>query len=348
MTTTVIWDPRRSRPLSNVTSPGPISTATSRLGVSNALHASQAPKALMQEVPVLTEPFEKVAIDLAGPFERAASGYRFLLTAIDLATRYPEAIPLKSATAEEVAEGLLEIFSRHGLPREILSDQGAQLTGKVMNQLCAKLHIKRITTTPSHPAANGCVERLHGTVVPMLRKAISSHLHWPKQVKLCLFALRSVPNRSTRYSPFELLYGRGMNSPIDLVAGEWEKHPTTTVNIPRWMEQLCQRLDVFRASARENGLEARAKSKAHYYRNTKTRDIPERSMVLLRTPGMAGKLEEAWSGPYEVLCTVSPVNIEIGLPGRDSKRKRVVHTNHVKLFNQPEYRVLCEMIVAED
>ena len=111
----------------------------------------------------------------------------------------------------------------------------------------------------------------------MLRKAISSHLHWPKQVKLCLFALRSIPNQSTRYSPFELLYGRGMNSPIDLVAGEWEEHPTTTVNIPRWMEQVCQRLDVIRASARENGLEVIAKSKAHYDRNTKTRDIPEGS-----------------------------------------------------------------------
>ena len=72
----------------------------------------QAPKAPMQEVLVLTEPFEKVAIDLVGTFERAASGHRFLLTAIDLATRYPEAIPLKSATAEEVAEGLLETSSR--------------------------------------------------------------------------------------------------------------------------------------------------------------------------------------------------------------------------------------------
>ena len=182
----------------------------------------------------------------------------------------------------------------------------------------------------------------------MLRKAISSHLHWPKQVKLCLFALRSVPNRSTRYSPFELLYGRGMNSPIDLVAGEWEEYPTTTVNILRWMEQLGQRLDVIRASARENGLEARAKSKAHYDRYTKTRDIPEGSMVLLRTPGMAGKLEEAWSGPYEILRTVSPVNIEIGLPGRGSRRKRVVHIIHVKLFNQSECRVLRVMVVAED
>ena len=75
-----------------------------------------------------------------------------------------------------------------------------------------------------------------------------------------------------------------MNSPIDLVAGEWEEYPTTT---SRWMEQLGQRLDVIRASARKNLLEARAKSKAHYDRNTKTRDIPEGSMVLLRTPGMA-------------------------------------------------------------
>ena len=267
------------------------------------------------------------------------------MTAIDLATRYPEAIPLKSATAEELAEGLLEIFSRHGLPQEILSDQGTQLTGKVMNQLCAKLHIKQITTTPYHPAANGCVERLHRTLVPMLRKAISSHLHWPKQVKLCLFALRSVPNRSTRYSPFELLYGRGMNSPINLGAEEWEEYPSTTVNIPRWM-QLGQRLDVIRASTRENGLEARAKSKAHYDRNTKTRDIPEGSMVLLRTLG-------SWRTHGRVstrvfVQSVSPVNIEISLPGRGSRRKQFVHINHVKLFNQPECRVLCVMAVAED
>ena len=97
---------------------------------------------------MLTEPLEKVAIDLVGLYERAASGHRFLLTAIDLANRDPKAIPLKSATAEEVAEGLIVILSRHGLPREILSDQGGQLTCKVMNQLCAKLHIKQITTTP--------------------------------------------------------------------------------------------------------------------------------------------------------------------------------------------------------
>jgi len=47
-------------------------------------------------------PFEKVAIDLVGPFDKAKGGYRYLLTNIDLATKWPEAIPLKSITARVV------------------------------------------------------------------------------------------------------------------------------------------------------------------------------------------------------------------------------------------------------
>ena len=93
-------------------------------------------------------PFEKVAIDLVGPFEIAKSGHRFVLTCINLASRYPEAIRLRAATAADVAEALLEIFSRHGLPCTILSDQGQNLTGKVMTQLCERLHIGKIQTSP--------------------------------------------------------------------------------------------------------------------------------------------------------------------------------------------------------
>ena len=83
---------------------------------------NKAPKALMVEVPVLAVPFKKVAIDLVGPIERAKSRYLFMLTCIDPASRYPEAIPLRAAMVEDIAEALLEIFSGHGLPRTILSD----------------------------------------------------------------------------------------------------------------------------------------------------------------------------------------------------------------------------------
>ncbi len=57
-------------------------------------HKNKAPKAPIMEVPVLAVPFEKVAIDFVEHFERAKSGHCFVLTCIDLASRYPEAIPL--------------------------------------------------------------------------------------------------------------------------------------------------------------------------------------------------------------------------------------------------------------
>ncbi len=79
-----------------------------------------------------------------GPFQRSKAGYKNLLTVIDLASRYPEALPLKIASATEVAEGLLEVFARHGLPRQILSDQGSNLTGRVMTELCQKLKIPHL------------------------------------------------------------------------------------------------------------------------------------------------------------------------------------------------------------
>ena len=86
---------------------------------------------------VLPEPFEQVAVDLAGPFPRSKSGHKYLLTMVNMASRYPEALPL-TITAEEV-EGLAEIFCRHGIPRAILSDQGKQFESQLFNQLCAKL-----------------------------------------------------------------------------------------------------------------------------------------------------------------------------------------------------------------
>ena len=105
-------------------------------------------RAPLQLVPVFSVPFEHVAVDLVGPFDRSKDGYKFLLTFICLASRYPEALPLKSATAEEVAEGLLEIFSRTGVPKTQLSDQGKQFTGSLVSILCKRLNVEKIHTTP--------------------------------------------------------------------------------------------------------------------------------------------------------------------------------------------------------
>ena len=112
-------------------------------------------KAPMVQMPVVTMPFEVVAIDLVGPFPRSRKGYKYLLMLICLACRYPEAEPLRTMEAAEVADHLLDIFARHGLPRRVLSDQGTQFTSFLMQGLCKRLGVESITTTPFHIQANG-------------------------------------------------------------------------------------------------------------------------------------------------------------------------------------------------
>ena len=89
---------------------------------------------------------------------------------IDYATRYPEAKALKGISSEEVASALLSIFSRVGVPKEILTDQGRQFTANYMKELMKLLEINHLITTPYHPMCNGLVENFNGTLKQMLRR----------------------------------------------------------------------------------------------------------------------------------------------------------------------------------
>ena len=165
----------------------------------------------LQDVPVITEPFEKVAFDLVGPFP---IGAKHLLTTICLASKYPDAVPLRDISAESVAEGMIEVWSRTGIPRLVLTDQGSQLLSKLVRQLCTRLGVSQVKTSPYHPQSNGALECFHGTLVPMLRKNISNKFTWTKQLKYCLFALRGMPNRDSGYSPHEVVFGTHLPSPL--------------------------------------------------------------------------------------------------------------------------------------
>ncbi len=156
-------------------------------------------KAPMGDTPIQSEPFQHMAIDLVGPFTRTKRGYKFF-TCLCLASRYPDTIPLKSISAEEVAEGLLDIFSRLGTPSTILHDQGTQFMGKLMKSLCQRLGIKQLNTTPFHPQSNGCVERFHGTLIPMLRKLDHQGLEWDNQLFFSTCEITSREERKTIFN----------------------------------------------------------------------------------------------------------------------------------------------------
>jgi len=103
----------------------------------------------MKNLPIISEPFSRVAIDLVGPFTPASErGNKYVLTLIDYATRYPEAVALKNIDTITVAESLVEIFSRVGIPREILSDRGSQFKSDLMSEIHRLLSVKALYTSP--------------------------------------------------------------------------------------------------------------------------------------------------------------------------------------------------------
>jgi len=74
------------------------------------------------KMPVIDIPFRRVAVDIVGPLVPITDkGNRYILTLVDYATRYPEAVALPAIETERVAEALVEVFCRVGFPREILT-----------------------------------------------------------------------------------------------------------------------------------------------------------------------------------------------------------------------------------
>ncbi|KAK7089611.1 hypothetical protein V1264_025097 [Littorina saxatilis] len=143
---------------------------------------------------------------------------------VDYATRYPEAVALKSIEAEKVAEALWTMWTRLGIPKEVLSDQGGQFTGAVMREVHRLLAVKGRTTTPYHAQCNGLVERFNGTLKAMIKKlCVEDPKTWDRFIPGVLFAYREVPQESTGFSPFELLYGRTVRGPMAILRDLWTK-----------------------------------------------------------------------------------------------------------------------------
>ena len=180
-------------------------------------------KAPLISVSLMDEPFSRVAMDIVGPLIRSEQGNRYILVVCDYGTKYPEAIPLKTIAAEIVANALIDIFSRTGIPREILSDQGSNFMSALMQNLCSLLQIKKLKTTPYHPQANGLIENFNGTLKKMLKCYSNGEVKtWDKNIPYLLFAYRETKHETTGFSTFKMLYARHVRGPLSIIKKECE------------------------------------------------------------------------------------------------------------------------------
>ena len=158
-----------------------------------------------------------VHVDLVGPLPVSA-GYTHIFTIIDRSTRWPEAVPMRSTTAEACATALFQAWiARFGVPAVITSDRGTQFTSGLWAALCKLLNISRSTTTAYHPQANGLVERMHRRIKDALR-AKAAGPDWSSVLPWVLLGLRTAPREDDSNSPAERVYGEQLALPGQFIA----------------------------------------------------------------------------------------------------------------------------------
>ena len=287
-------------------------------------------------LPIVGEPFKRIAMDIIGPLPKSRSGNRFILVICDYATRYPEAIPLKRIDAEHIAEELVQVFARVGMPQEILTDQGSNFTSQLLAELYQLLHIHPIRTTPYHPQTDGLVERFNQTLKAMLRKvATKKGRDWDKLVPYILFAYREVPQASTGFSPFELLYGRNVRGPLDILRESWEASKSEDDNIVSYVLLTREKLTKMTELVQQNLAQAQERQKNWYDRNARVREFQPGDQILVLLPTATSKLLAQWQGPYEVVKRIGKVDYVIDMHDR-RKRKRIFHVNMLRKFHVPK------------
>ncbi|KAL2095520.1 hypothetical protein ACEWY4_007668 [Coilia grayii] len=289
----------------------------------------RADRVPLHPLSMISTPFQRIAMDIVGPLEKSSSGYRFILVICDYATRYPEAFPLRSITTPKVVSVLVQLFSRVGFSKEILTDQGTNFTSRLMHQVHQQLRIKALRTSPYHPQTDGLVERFDHTRKNMLRKfASDTGKDWDKWLPFLLFAYREVPQASTGFSPFELVYGWQVQGPLDLLKNTWEGpvEASSEVGIVQHVLRMRDRLDQYREEAAENLRQAQKAQKLWYDQYARHREYQPGQKVLLLLPTSANKLLAKWQGPCIITKTIGPVTFQVYHPDK-GKTTQVYHVN---------------------
>lgn len=242
-----------------------------------------------------------------------------------------------------MAEGL---FSRTGIPSQILTDQGSVFTSKLVKQLCDILGIKHIRSSPYHPESNGCLERWHATLKSALRKYPEKYTDWDRLLKYILFACRAAPHANTGYSPFELLFGMQLRGPLDVVHEGWLSGDLLQSSAIEWINKLKEKLALVWevAAVKEANTKERMAHKSK--QNAKLRCFSKGDQVLVRIVDPGGKLGDRWDGPYEIESKVADVTYRLAVPNR-RKKCMTAHINRLKPWNPPDASIL-RVVVADE
>ena len=199
----------------------------------NACSACQLQSKMPPAAPVhpwcpTQKPWSRIHIDHAGPF----LGKLFLVI-VDSYSKWVDIAIVPSTSAKHNIKVLASCFANFGLPDMIVSDNGTGFTSHEFQHFCQQNGIHHAKISPRHPRSNGLAEK----AVQMLKSACKKNSHPDLEIRLAkiLFAYRVTPHCTTGKTPSELLQGRKLKTPLDLMFPQ-QQLPEEPASEPRSFE----------------------------------------------------------------------------------------------------------------
>lgn len=273
-------------------------------------------------------PFERVAMDVAGPFPTSNAGNRYVLVVIDYFSKWPEVYALPNQEAKTIAEVFIQNWvTRFGVPIELHSDQGRNFESDVFREICSIMGIKKTRTTALHPQSDGMVERFNRTLEEHLRKVVNKcQRDWDEHIQMFLLAYRSAAHETTGQTPAKVIFGADLRLPADLKFG---RNPSITTGKGDYWETFRDEIEGIHQHVRQRTQVMSNKMKDRYDRAVNSKGFREGDLVLLYNPlrkkGLCPKLQTSWEGPYKVIKRLNDVVYRIHSCTQRRSKMKVVH-----------------------
>ena len=288
--------------------------------------------------------FERIGIDIAGPYPETARKNSHILVISDYFSKLVEIFPLPNIRAETVADVLFRGWiKRYGCPREIHSDQGRQFESAVFQEMCKMLEISKTRTTPLHARSDGMIERMNRTMQNMLSKYIQENQKdWDLYLDFIVMAYNTCEHESTGCSPYRILYGENIVLPIDILTDNIAEEGTVETDISGFVPQLQSNLKRIHAFVRNNLSKSAEKQKKHYDSHVKeicynVGDLVWRNQKKT-VPGVKTKITRHWTGPW--IITEKLCDILFRIKHSDSSPSLIMHGDNLKKYHGPKTIIL--------
>ena len=127
-------------------------------------------------------------------------------------------------------------------------------------------------------------------------------------ITICSFALRQAPSKTTRFSPYELVFGLHVHTPLDLLYLGWKEEVTDRLAVSTYVTELCDRLDSLKDMTMKNALQVSKKRKEANDKGKLERELVVGDAVLCKIPGLSNRLQDSWDSPFRVVKKLLHVN----------------------------------------